>query len=139
MFMLHPRRKTAFAGLALCVAAASATLAHAQVFQFRFERGEERGASESIRAACETYARIAAVQAEMNEKFRCGYTDPRWNPHIEPHFRWCRFVRSEELWESQRSRATDLQRCFDRLGEGGDDERRRGDRDRFDQDRRNRY
>jgi hypothetical protein len=78
---------------------------------------DERGNVEGKRAACETYARVALVQAEANRKYRCGYTGPRWEMEVEPHFHWCRHVRRESLGMEARERAGELQRCFDRLGD----------------------
>ena len=89
---------------------------HARGFGFHFE-GDERGNVEGKRAACETYARVAQVQAEANRKYRCGYTGARWEIEVEPHFRWCRHVRRESLGMEARDRAGELQRCFDRLGD----------------------
>lgn len=89
-------------------------------FGFRFN-DDERGNVEGKRAACETYARIALVQAEANRKYRCGYTGPRWAIEVEPHFRWCRHVRREALGVEARDRAGELQRCFDRLGDFDDE------------------
>jgi hypothetical protein len=89
-------------------------------FGFRYD-GDERGNVEGKRAACETYARVALVQAEANRKYRCGYTGPRWETEVEPHFRWCRHVRRESLGMEARERAGELQRCFDRLGDFDDE------------------
>ncbi len=89
-------------------------------FGFHFDN-DERGNVEGKRAACETYARVALVQAEANRKYRCGYTGPRWEIEVEPHFRWCRHVRRESLGMEARERAGELQRCFDRLGDFDDE------------------
>ena len=89
-------------------------------FGFHFN-DDERGNVEGKRAACETYARVAQVQAEANRKYRCGYTGPRWEMEVEPHFRWCRHVRRESLGMEARERAGELQRCFDRLGDFDDE------------------
>jgi len=116
-------KKAASAMVAVGVVAGCATLADAQEFRFRFEQGDRRGEAEGKRANCEVYARIAVVQAEANSKFRCGYTDPRWGLDLGSHFRWCRFARRDVLLESQRSRAIDLQRCFEKLGDFDEDRR----------------
>ncbi|HWJ20620.1 MAG TPA: hypothetical protein VNR65_18025, partial [Geobacterales bacterium] len=89
-------------------------------FGFHFN-DDERGNVEGKRAACETYARVALVQAEANRKYRCGYTGPRWEIEVEPHFHWCRHVRRESLGMEARERAGELQRCFDRLGDFDDE------------------
>ena len=88
--------------------------------QFRFE-GDKRGDVEGKRASCEVYARIAQVQTDANQRYRCGYYGPRWETSPEPHFHWCRYVRRETLGAELRERAIDLQHCFDRLGDFDDD------------------
>jgi hypothetical protein len=76
---------------------------------------------EGKRASCEVYARIAVVQADANKRFRCGLRGPAWSNDPGPHFQWCRFVPRRKIAEEQRSRADDLQRCFDKLGDFDDD------------------
>ena len=120
MVMIVSKRVGAVLAVAagLCVAASLPALS--QGFGFRFN-DDERGNVEGKRAACETYARVALVQAEANRKYRCGYTGPRWEMEVEPHFRWCRHVRRESLGMEARERAGELQRCFDRLGDFDDE------------------
>jgi len=122
-------RRAAIAAIVLAggVLAAAQLPAFAQNFRFdgrslsfRFDN-DERGNVEGKRASCEVYAKIAVVQAEANDKFRCGMGGPRWGRDPEPHFRWCRFVRRPTLVSELRARADDLQRCFDRLGDFDDD------------------
>jgi hypothetical protein len=85
-------------------------------FGFRYD-GDERGNIEGKRASCEVYAKIAQVQADANRKYNCGYEGPRWEQSLEPHFRWCRHVRRDDVVTQVRERAGDLQRCFNRLGD----------------------
>lgn len=84
---------------------------------YRFERRDERGNVEGKRASCEVYARIAQVQVEANDRFRCGYRGERWTRDAHAHFRWCRFAPRRLTGEELRARAVDLQNCFDRLGD----------------------
>ncbi|MFA6139630.1 MAG: hypothetical protein WC684_02810, partial [Hyphomicrobium sp.] len=90
-------------------------------FSFKFGRDDRRGDVEGKRASCEVYARIAVVQADASARFRCGLRGPAWVSDPAPHFRWCRFVPRRRIAEEQRSRADQLQRCFDRLGDFDDD------------------
>ena len=94
-------------------------------FSFKFGRDDRRGDVEGKRASCEVYARIAVVQAEANSRFRCGLRGPAWVADVKPHFQWCRYVPRRKIAEEQRSRADELQRCFDRLGDFDDDDRGR--------------
>jgi len=41
-------------------------------FTFRFGHDDRRGDVEGKRASCEVYARIAQVQADASDRFRCG-------------------------------------------------------------------
>jgi hypothetical protein len=88
--------------------------------RFEFEKRDPRGSVEGKRASCEVYARIAQIQAEANQKFRCGFTGVRWTREAMPHFRWCRFARRDNVREEQRERARDLNNCFDKLGDFDD-------------------
>jgi hypothetical protein len=92
-------------------------------FTFRFGHDDKRGEVEGKRANCEVYARIAQVQADANNRYRCGYTGPRWSRDTEPHFRWCRFAPRRQLAEEQRGREDDLQACFNKLGDFDDNRR----------------
>ena len=94
-------------------------------FWFKFGRDDRRGDVEGKRASCEVYARIAVVQAEANSRFRCGLRGPAWVADAKPHFQWCRYVPRRKIAEEQRSRADELQLCFDRLGDFDDDDRGR--------------
>jgi len=86
-------------------------------FSFRFGGNDRRGDVEGKRASCEIYARIAQVQADANNRFRCGYRGPRWDTDLRPHFQWCRWAPRRVLAEEQRGRADQLQDCFNRLGD----------------------
>lgn len=95
----------------------SAVALPASAQRFEFERRDQRGNVEGKRASCEVYARIAQVQADANQRYRCGFTGPRWIRDPQPHFRWCRFVPRSRVREEQRERAQELNQCFDRLGD----------------------
>ena len=90
-------------------------------FSFKFGRDDRRGDVEGKRASCEVYARIAAVQSDANRRFRCGLRGPAWSDDVKAHFQWCRYVPRRKIAEEQRSRAENLQRCFNRLGDFDDD------------------
>lgn len=93
-------------------------------FSFKFGRDDRRGDVEGKRASCEVYARVAQVQADANKRFRCGLKGPAWETDPKPHFQWCRFVPRQRIAEEQRNRSQDLQRCFDKLGDFDEDDRR---------------
>ena len=87
----------------------------------RDDRGGERLGK---RANCDTYAKIAVVQAEANQKYNCNLRGGEWNRDEGDHFRWCMRARREYLIDEMRYRATELQKCFNTLGdydEQGDD------------------
>ena len=48
-------------------------------FSFKFGRDDPRRDVEGKRATCDTYARIAVIQARANQRFRCGLQGPGWN------------------------------------------------------------
>jgi hypothetical protein len=90
-------------------------------FSFKFGRDDPKRDVEGKRATCDTYARIAVVQAQANQRFRCGLQGAGWNDDARRHFEWCRWVPRRRVAEEQRNKAEDLQRCFDRLGDFDDD------------------
>jgi hypothetical protein len=90
-------------------------------FSFRFGRDDPRRDVEGKRATCDTYARIAVIQAQANQRFRCGFAGPGWNDDPRRHFEWCRWVPRRRVAEEQRNRSDALQSCFDRLGDFDDD------------------
>jgi len=90
-------------------------------FSFRFGRDDRRGDVEGKRATCEVYSRIAVIQADANERFRCGLRGPAWTNDPARHFEWCRYVPRQRVAEEQRNRSEELQHCFDRLGDFDDD------------------
>jgi len=111
-------------GLAVAAVLVSAVVANSQTvrfndgnFSFRFGGSDRRGDVEGKRASCEVYARIAQVQADANDRFRCGYRGPRWTTDLRPHFQWCRWAPRRALAEEQRGRADQLQDCFNRIGD----------------------
>ena len=73
------------------------------------------------RANCDTYSSIAVVQADANDKYKCGYRGAEWNGNKRPHFEWCMFNKREFMMDQMRWRAQELQRCFDGLGDYDDD------------------
>jgi hypothetical protein len=90
-------------------------------FSFHFGHDDPRRDVEGKRATCEVYSRIAVIQADANERFRCGLQGPAWTNDPGRHFQWCRYVPRQRVAEAQRDRSEELQRCFDRLGDFDDD------------------
>ncbi len=89
-------------------------------FSFRFGKDDRRGDVEGKRASCELYSRIAQVQAESNDRFRCGFRGPQWSTDVGGHFRWCRYAPRSDLARDQMFRSQQLQNCFNRLGDFDD-------------------
>src|SRR5258706_486099 len=81
-------------------------------------------ASAQGRANCDTYAKIAQVQADANQKYNCGYRGGVWETDSRPHFGWCMINKRYAMLDELRYRAQELQKCFNTLGdydeEGGD-------------------
>lgn len=89
------------------------------------------GDREGKRANCDTYSRIAEVQAEANDKYRCGYRGGEWSTSKRSHFEWCMTNKREFALDEQRHRAQELQKCFNNLGDYDDDRWDRSYRRRF--------
>ncbi len=87
--------------------------------------------AEGKRANCDTYAKIAVVQAEANDKYNCHLRGPEWNTNTRAHYEWCMFSKRDFLMDSLRWRAQELQKCFNNLGDYDDDRWDRGYRTRF--------
>lgn len=111
-------------GLAAAALLVSAVSAEAQSlrlddrgFSFKFGQNDRQGDVEGKRANCEVYARIAQVQADANDRFRCGFRGPRWDRDLKPHFMWCRWTPRRVVADEQRGRSEQLQDCFNRLGD----------------------
>jgi hypothetical protein len=83
---------------------------------------------EGKRANCETYAKIAVVQAEAAEKYRCGLRGPQWNANERDHRHWCFRAPRHQLLADQRARAEALAKCFEGLGDQDYDDWRGGRR-----------
>jgi hypothetical protein len=90
------------------------------------------GGREGKRANCDTYSSIAAVQAEANEKYKCGNRGGEWNTSKREHFGWCMTNKREFMIDEIRFRSQELQKCFNNLGDYDDDKWDRGYRRRFD-------
>ena len=84
-------------------------------------RDNRRAERTGKRASCETYAKIAIVQAEANRKYECGYRGGEWIAEDRPHIRWCMRSRRNFLLDEIRFRAAELQKCFDKLGDYDDE------------------
>ncbi len=84
---------------------------------YRYEGTDPRAHVEGKRASCEVYARMAIVQTQANQQFRCGFQGPRWTIDPQPHFRWCRWAPRPEVFSEFKERAQGLQQCFDNLGD----------------------
>jgi hypothetical protein len=98
----------------------------------RREGGREGGGNrEGKRANCDTYSSIAAVQAEANDKYKCGYTGGEWSGRKRGHFEWCMTNKREFALDEMRFRSQELQKCFNNLGDYDDDKYDRNYRRRF--------
>lgn len=90
--------------------------------------GENRGSTATDganqngrRANCETYAKLAMVLAEANEKYGCGLTGHEWTRDDRSHFHWCMTDRREFGAGRLGHRADALNKCFKRLGDYDED------------------
>lgn len=93
-------------------------------------RDRRRHNREAKRANCDTYAKIAVVQAKANSKYECGYRGGEWIKRERPHFRWCLGARRAYLVDEIRYRQVQLQKCFNKLGDYDEDDQDRGYRRR---------
>jgi hypothetical protein len=82
------------------------------------------------RASCDTYAKTTVVQAQANQKYKCGYRGGEWVAQERPHLRWCMRARRQFLADEIRYRQVELQKCFDKLGDYDEDQEDRGYRRR---------
>ena len=82
-------------------------------------------------ASCDTYAKLAAVQAEAAGKYNCDFRGPEWRLDRHVHYRWCMSSKREYLIDQVRDRAAELQKCFNSLGDDDDGDGGRDDRRRF--------
>ena len=82
-------------------------------------------------ARCDTYAKIATVQANAAERYDCDFQGPEWRSDSNTHYRWCMSARRKYIIDQVRYRAADLQKCFDALGEDDDGRPGREGRDRY--------
>jgi len=89
------------------------------------------GNREGKRANCDTYSKIAKVQAEANDKFNCGNRGGEWSSNARGHFQWCMTNKREFMLDEVRFRQTELQKCFNNLGDFDDDNWDRNYRRRF--------
>lgn len=88
-------------------------------------RSDRQAEREGKRANCDTYAKLAEVQADANDKYRCGYRGGEWSKDSRDHFRWCMRARRDYLQDELRYRTIELQKCFNKLGDYDDED---GDR-----------
>jgi len=96
----------------------------------RDRRRERRKETAGKRASCDTYAKTAVIQAEANEKYKCGFEGGEWLARERSHYRWCMRARRQYLADEIRYRQAELQKCFDKLGDYDDEENDRGYRRR---------
>lgn len=89
-------------------------------------RDARRGEREGRRANCDTYAKIAVVQAEANKKYDCDNRGGEWEDKERPHFRWCMRAKRSHLADELRFRTAELQKCFNKLGDDDEDSDNRG-------------
>ena len=83
------------------------------------DRRDDRGGGDRVgkRAHCDTYSKIAEVQADANQKYDCGFRGGEWIPDARPHFAWCMRHRRDYMLDEIRFRAGELQKCFNKLGD----------------------
>ena len=89
-------------------------------------RNDRRREREGRRANCDTYAKIAVVQADANKKYDCGNRGGEWDDREREHFRWCMRARRSFLADELRYRTAELQKCFNKLGDDDEDSDDRG-------------
>jgi hypothetical protein len=90
------------------------------------QASERREITQGKKAGCETYANIAVVQAEANEKYGCRYRGGEWGDNKRAHYDWCLRNKREFMADEVRFRAIELQKCYDRLGDYDDENYDRG-------------
>jgi hypothetical protein len=73
------------------------------------------------RAHCDTYSKIAQVQADANQKYNCGLRGGEWNTDGRAHFGWCMTHKRAFMLDELRYRAIELQKCFNTLGDYDDE------------------
>lgn len=96
----------------------------------RDRRNDRRREIAGKRASCDTYAKTAVVQAQANQKYKCGNRGGEWTAQERPHFQWCMGARRQYLADEIRYRQAELQKCFDKLGDYDDEREDRGYRRR---------
>lgn len=93
--------------------------------------GGREGRREGKRANCDTYSKIAKVQAEANDKYKCDFRGGEWSGSTRGHFEWCMMNKREFVLDEIRYRQQELQKCFNNLGDFDDDRWDRNYRRRF--------
>ncbi len=93
--------------------------------------GRGQQLTEGKRASCETYASIAVVQSEANDRYNCRYRGPEWSINRRGHYEWCLLQRREFMLDEIRWRQNELQKCFNNLGDFDDERYDRSYRRRF--------
>lgn len=79
-------------------------------------RGHINDNAEARYASCDTYAKLAGVQAEAAQKYGCGLRGPEWGRDQSVHFHWCMRSAPQSVKDQLRDRTEELHRCFGRLG-----------------------
>lgn len=74
-----------------------------------------RRAPEGRYASCDTYAKVASVQAEAARKFRCDLRGPEWSVEASLHYHWCMRNTRQTVMNRLLYRTEELQKCFGRL------------------------
>jgi hypothetical protein len=54
----------------------------------------------TAQANCDWYAKTALKQQQDNERLKCGFTGPEWNPDLRAHMTWCAGV-APDAWKAQ--------------------------------------
>ena len=86
---------------------------------------------EAKHASCDTYSRIAVIQANANKKNECGFEGAEWTEDEQAHYEWCVHNKRVFSLDELRFRAQELQKCFDKLGDYDDKDWDRSYRRRF--------
>jgi len=89
------------------------------------------GGGDGKHANCDTYAKVAAVQAQANGKYNCRFRGPEWSSDSHSHYRWCMSNKRDFIIDQVRYRAAELQKCFNSLGDYDDGNWDRDYRRRF--------
>ncbi len=98
----------------------------AVLFVYGRQAAARREVTDGKKANCETYAALAVVQAEANEKYRCRFSGGEWSDNKRGHYEWCLRNKRDFMTDEVRFRSIELQKCFNGLGDYDDENFDRG-------------